>query len=339
MFEKFRRPGRSYKEGKIKKWFSYFIFGSICMVFVFLAPMGTQLIGVGVLGYVGNEPIRAEEVRLVEDNIRQQYQSQLEQADEKRYSEIQQEIQQRALQYLMEISLLVQATQNQGFFLSDEELRSKIRSFPFFHQDGRFLYSYYLSFLKNQKLSPARFEERIRKVQMAENWREIFKKSLFSNSLEHEKKSQRHSYKVSFRYALFNVGDIEESDLESLVKAKKLKKINQFLKQHKVEWQKTGVFSLFSAFGIPIANNQNVKEVLIHHLPSKGIIPRLIWQGDKIYVVQVLFFKKTKKYNQKDMQLESFLEKNYNKSLRILDLWMQVQRQKIKIRHTKPDKA
>lgn len=331
MFEKIRRPGRSLKDGKVKKWFSYFIFGLICLVFVFLAPMGAQFIGKGVLGYVGGEPIRAREFRLVEGNIRRQYQSRLDQADEESYSKIQEEIRQKALRYLVEVSLLAQGAKKADFFLSDEELRAKIRSFPVFQQDGRFLYSRYLQLLKQEKLNPSHFEERIRKAKTAENWRALFKKSVFTNTLEQEKKSQRHRYKVNFRYVSLHAGDVEEQDLEPFVKARDVKKINNFLKKHKVKWEETGVFSLFSAFGQPIAQNQNLMEVLIHHLPSTGLIPRLIRQGDQIYVVHVLSFTEGTA-SPEERQLESFLEQNFDKSVRLLDVWMDFQREKIKVR-------
>ena len=331
MFEKLRRPGRSPREGRVKKLFSYFIFGAICLVFVFLAPMATKITGEGVLGYVGSEPIRTKEFRLVEQNVRQQYQSRLDQADEKTYSKLQKEIQQRALQYLVEVYLLVQGSQKAGFFLSDKELRSEIRAFPVFQEDGRFLYSRYLQFLKNENISPSHFEERIRKAKWAENWRAVFRKAVSSNELEKEKKSHRYRYKVNLRYALLNAGEIEEQNLELLVKSGDLKKINSFLKTNNVEWETTGEFSLASAFGISITQNQNLMDVVIHHLPSKGMIPRLIREADKIYIVHVLSFKKGS-ISPMDRQLESFLSQSFDKSERLLNSWMDFQRGQIEVR-------
>ena len=331
MFEKLRRPGRSPKEGRVKKLFSYFIFGTICLVFVFLAPMTTKITGEGVLGYVGSEPIRTKEFRLVEQNVHQQYQSRLDQADEKTYSKLQKEIQQRALQYLVEVYLLVQGSQKAGFFLSDKELRSEIRSFPLFQEDGRFLYSRYLQFLKNENISPSHFEERIRKAKWAENWKVVFRKAVSSNELEKEKKSHRYRYKVNLRYALLNAGEIEEQKLELLVKSGDLKKINSFLKKNNVEWKTTGEFSITSAFGISITQNQNLMDAVIHHLPSKGMIPRLIREADKIYIVHVLSFKEGS-ISPMNRQLESFLSQRFDKSERLLNSWMDFQRGQIKVR-------
>lgn len=331
MFEKLRRPGRSPKEGRFKKWFSYFVFGAICFVFVFLAPMGTNLMGEGVLGYVGNEPIRAREFRFFEESIKQHYRNRLEQAGDESYSKIQDEIRYRAKVEIVKRYLLVQGAQNDGFFLSTGELRSEIQSIPIFQKEGRFLYSRYLSFLKSEGLNPTRFEELIRKDKLAENWAGVFKKAISSNQLEKSKRAQRHRYKVNFRYALLNTGDIEEEKLEPLVKSKALQKINQFLKKNDVKWEETGPFPLFSAFGIPITQNQNLMDVLTHYLPAKGVIPRLIRQNDKIYIVHVLSFKEGEASPQ-EKQLENLLSLRFDKFVRLLDSWLDFQRQKIKVR-------
>ena len=334
MFEKLRRPGRSPREGRLKKWFSFFVFGAICLVFVFLAPMGPNLIGGRVLGYVGSEPIRSEEFQFIEASIRRKYQSRLEQADEASGLKIQKEIRQKALQYLINLYLIVQGAQKAGFSLSDEELRSEIRSFPIFQQDGRFLYSKYLSFLKNQRLNPSRFEDRIRKDKLAEDWTAVFKKAISSNTLEKEKKSQRYRYKVNFRYAVLNAGEVEEQSLEPLVKTKNLQEINSFLKKNRGDWKETGFFSPVSAFGIPISQNRDLMEALIHHLPSKGIIPQLIRQDNKIYIVRVLSFKE-ENISPQEQQLEDLFNRNFGKSGRLLDSWLNVQRQQIQIKLSK----
>ena len=331
MFEKWRRPGRSPKEGKIKKLFNYIVFGAICLVFVFLAPMGTKLMGEGVVAYVGGEPIRGRDLSFIEENIRRSQQGRLEQANEENYLKIQEEIRQSALRQIIELFLMAQGSQKEGFFLSDEELRAEIRSFPAFQQEGRFLYSAYLTFLKNSKLSSHRFEERIKKSKLSENWINIFKKASLVNSLEEEKKSQRGRYKVNFRYVLFKAGDIEEQKLEPLVKAGDVKKVNHFVQKNKGVWEKTGLFSLFSPFGTPIAQNQNLMELLIRHLPSLGIIPQLIRQADKIYVVDVLSFKEGE-MDAEEKQLEKLISQRFDKSTRLLDSWLNFQREKIKVK-------
>lgn len=330
MFEKLRRPGRSPKDGQIKKIFSYIFLGLICVIFVFLAPMGTQLMGQGIVGYVGKEPIWARDYLFLQENIRQRYQDRLAQADEDSYLRIQENIKQEALQSLVKIYLIAQSSLNAGFFLSDKELHSEISSFPVFQQDGRFSYSLYRSYLKVQKLNASRFEDRIRKAKLAQNWEEIFRKTIISNSLEEEKKSQRFRYKVSFHYVSFNAGNLKEQKLETFVHSKNLGKINSFLKKNNKKWEKTKEFSLFSPFGVPIAQNIDLMEVLIRYLPSTGLIPQLIRQRDKIYIVNILSFKE-KSASPQEKQIEGLQRRFHFKSASVFNSWLDFQRSKIKV--------
>ncbi len=331
MFDKLRRPGRSLKEGKAKKFFSYFLFGAICLIFVFLIPGGPKIAGEGVVAYVGNEPIRTREFRRMEEIVKQSYQSRLEQADDQSLLKIQEEIKQTTKIEIIRKYLLIQGAQKAGFFVSDKELRSEIRSFPSFQENGHFLYSRYLNFLKSQRLQPSRFEDRVRKDKMVQNWVNLFKKSIILNNVEREKKTQRHIYKVNFRYVLLNSFDIEEEILEPFVKAGNIQQIDRFLKKHKVSWEKTGVFSVVSGSNASITQNQNLMEVVISHLPHKGIIPKLIRQTEKLYIVDVLSFKKGN-ISPQDQQLESFLRRRFDKASRLLNSWIELQRQKVKIK-------
>lgn len=330
MFEKIRRPGRSRKEGQVKKWFSYFIFGLICLVFVFLAPMGTKLMGQGILGYVGSEPIRGREFRFVQENVQKQYQGRLDQADAETYSKIQKEIRDRALQYLVNHYLVVQGARKSGFSLSDKELQATIRSFPVFQENGRFLYSRYLNFLKLQKLSASRFEDQLRKQELDSKWREFFNKAALSNRLEETIKSEKYAYKLNFRYVEWNAGELEEQELEPYLQARDLKKIHQFLKKNKGEWKETGLFSLFSPFGIPIAQNQGLMDEVIHYLPNKGVLPKIIRQGDKIYLVEIRDFRKGK-VSKEEERLENLLRRNFGKSDRLFISWVDSYKEQIKI--------
>ena len=331
MLDRIRRPGRSLKEGSVKKIFSYIVFGLICLVFVFLAPMGSRILGEGVLAYVGDEPIRAGEVQFFENILKQQYQKRLDGADEDSFLKIQKEIRQRALREMINQYLVVQSSKKEGFFVSDKELRSEIRSFPLFQDKGRFLYSRYKLFLKNNRLSASRFEDRIRRDRHTRQWGSLFKKSAVGNHLEKEKNEQRYAYKVRFQYAELKAGELEEEKLEPFVKSRDLENINQFLKKNKLEWKETGEFALISPFGVSIAQNENVMEALIHQLPSRGLIPHFIRQSDTIYIVNVLSFKK-KAASLQERQLQNLLSQNFDKPFRLLQSWVDVQNQKIKVK-------
>ena len=333
MFDRIRRPGRSLKEGSFKKFFSYFVFGLICVIFVFLVPMGTQLLGEGILAYVGPEPVRAGEVQFFSENLKRQYQSQLETADEEAFSKIQEEIRQRALSEVIKMYLVVQGSQKAGFFIGDKELKSVLLSIPIFQEKGRFLYSKYKLYLKSQNLSPSRFEKRIRKIQQASAWDSLFRKALAKSHLEREKEVQRYAYKVNFRYIALKAGEVEEEKLVPLLQSKKLKKIDHFLNEQKKDWEQTGEFSLLSPFGVKIAQNQNLMEALIRHLPTKGLIPDLIRHLDQVYIVDVLSFQE-KKVSPQEKQIQTLLSRSFGKPTRLLNQWTERQYQFIKVKRS-----
>ena len=331
MFKNLRKPGRSLKEGTIKKISSYVVLIFICFVLVFLG-LDPLPVGQGVVAYVGGEPIRLKEFQNMEEQIKRQYQTRLEQADDESLSQLQTEIRQRARIEMVKMYLLIQGARKAGFDFSDQELRSEIQSTPLFQENGRFFYSKYLSFLKSRGLSSSRFEAMVRKDKLTQKWVYLFKKALSVNQLEKEKKSQKYRYKVNLRYAVLPSDKMEGQDLESFIHLKQLKKVNVFLRKNKVEWKETGPFSPILGRGVSIAQNKDLMEIVIHHLPQKGLIPRLIRQANKVYIVNILFFKEEAHISPQDQALENLLSYNFDKSVRLLDSWIDFQRKRIKVK-------
>ena len=330
MLDKIRRPGRSYKDGTFKKIFTYIIFGLICLVFLFIAPMGINLTGQGIAGQVGSHYISQRELRILEENLRNQYRSRLEQADENQSQEIQKEIRSRALEYLVRLYLINSALHKEEVFLTDEELAVSIQSIPIFREDGRFLNSRYQTFLKNQKLQPTRFEESIRREQLSKNWEKTFNRALSSNKLEENKTQERYKYKVNFRYVTLNATEVKEEELEPFVKSKNKSEIEKFLKKAQVKWEKTGSFSLFTPLGVSIAQNELVMNKLIKQIPKTGLIPEFIRDENKIYLVDVLSFVEGK-IDPEEKRLEALFSQNFDKSLRLFSDWLNFKREQIKV--------
>ena len=331
MLDKIRRPGRSYKDGTFKKAFRYIIFGLICFIFLFMAPIGLNLTGKGVAGKVGSHYISNKELRTLEENQRNRYKSQLEQADEQRSMQIQKEIRSRALDYLVNLYLLNSALDKEGVFLTDEELISSIHSIPSFQkEDGTFSRTRYETILKNQRLQSARFEESIRKEQLSENWKKTFNQALNSNELEEEKKQERYKYKLNFRYVTLNTAEIKEEQLEPFVKSKNTAEIAKFLKKTQVEWEKTGSFSLFQPLGVPIAQNDLIINKVIKYLPNTGLIPELIRDNNQIFLVEILSFFEGK-IDPAEKRLDLLLSQNFDKPFRLLNSWLKIKREDIKV--------
>ncbi|MBC6415231.1 MAG: SurA N-terminal domain-containing protein [Bdellovibrionales bacterium] len=326
MFEKLRRPGRSYKDGVFKKFFSYFVFGAICIVFLFIAPMGSQLTGNNVVAKVGPYRISSRELRNIEENLRRQYQNRMDSDN----SVFQKQIRTQALQYLIDSYLIYILTQKEGFFITDQELRDMIQSLPVFQDKGRFLYSQYIAFLKSQNLSPHRFEERIRRSQLGEVMSDLFDKLAPPNDLELVKKAEKYQFKINFQYVELKIEEVEEEKLRDLLKLQDKSGINRFLSQLNIQWKETGVFSLFLPIRQEIAQNKKIREALISYLPETGVIPSLIRDNNKIYIVNVLSFSQ-QEIDSEEERLERLFSRNFKKSGLLFDSWLSFYEEKIKI--------
>ena len=332
MFKKIRRPGRSHKENSVKKIISYFVFGLICAVFLFIAPMGAQFMGEGMVAKVGRERLMIRELKQLEENLKQNYQKQrnVEEWDEATLDQIRSS----ALQQLIDLYIVYISSKKEGFFISDQELRDRIQSFSVFQEKDRFLYSRYLEFLKIQRLSPKRFEEKIRKAQTFQNWQDSFNKAFQTNELEKQQNKKRNQYKINLEYAEIQAEEFKEEEISKLLKEKKLKKLNLLLKKAGVSWQKTGDFSLFLPVQTLIAQNQKIMSAITAHLPKKGLIPLLIRDNNKLYIVNILSFSKETP-SEKENRLDLFLSQNFGKSNQLFDSWLKAQTRKIPIKKRK----
>ena len=330
MLDKLRRPGRSYKDGKLKKIFTTLFFGLICLVFVFIAPMGINLTGQGVVGQVGNSFIQTRELRNLEEILRNQYKNRLEQMDEDSSLRFEKQIRSQALQNLVTLYLVNYALQKEGLFLTDQELVAKIRSLSIFQEKGRFLNTRYKAFLKSQNLSSFYFDEKVRRQQLASNWQETFKQAISFNKLEKEKSQARHQYKVNLRYVTLKAEEISEEKLETFVQEKNKKEIESFLKTVQVKWEKTGLFSLLLPLRVPIAHNEAIISAVINHIPATGLIPQLIRDENTIYVVEVLSFSK-EKITAEDKQLSALIHQDSEKANRLFSSWISEKRKHIKV--------
>ena len=325
MLKKIRRPGRSRKEGSLKKIFSYFVFGLICAVFLFIAPMGSQFMGEGLVAKVGRERIMSRELRQLEESLKQNYQNQrnIEELDESILTRIRSE----ALKQLIDLYVIYSSSKREGFLISDQELRDSIQSFPVFQEKGRFLYSRYLEWLKIQKMSPRRFEEKIRKAQTAQNWSESFNKAFQTNSLEKQQNEKRRAYRINLEYAEIKMEEVKEDEISELLKSKN--KINRFLKKAEISWEKTGDFSLFLPVRTFIAQNQKIVSAIIDHLPKTGLIPDLVRDNNKLYILNILSFSKE---SSGEEALDFLLSQNFGKSNQLFESWMRVQSEEIPIK-------
>ena len=330
MFDKIRRPGRSAKQGQFKKFLQFFIMGLICLIFVFLVPIGPPLGGEGILAHVGREPIRAGEFQPIYESLRRQAKQYLSRLEGDSYNEAEQRLRQKALRRLVEQELLTQGAKEAGFSVSDSELADEIKGFGAFRQEGRFRQSLYLGFLKSRGLSASRFEKRVQKSLTAENMAQAFQKAAPQTQAEQSKERHKEKWRVRLNYALLSAGDIEEELFKPLVEAGELKKVTALLKQNQSQWEEAEEFSPIAPFGLAPAQSENFMEALLSHLPSLGLIPHLVRENDKIYIIHVLSFKEAgAKASSK--ALNPFWQRSFGAGSRLFSAYMEQQKQNIEV--------
>ena len=125
--------------------------------------------------------------------------------------------------------------------------------------------------------------------------------------------------------------EIKEEEIEPFLQAKNKKEVEKFLKKAQAKWEKTGLFSLFLPFSVPIAQNKTIMKNVIKQLPSTGLIPQLIREDNTIYIVDVLDFTKGK-ISSEDKQLEALISQNFEKSSRLFNSWVSAQKKHIKVK-------
>ena len=332
MLEKIRRPGKANKTGQFKKIASYLIFGLICLVFVFLTPMTSQLIGYGggVVATVGRQSVPSRELSLLEKNLREQSKSRFNTVDASEAQKLERQIRQTALSHLLNGYIVSAGAKKEGFLVGDGELRESIRSIPIFQDKGQFIYSRYKAYLKSQYLKPVGFETQIRRDIIRENWRGLFFKAVQSNQLEKDKNKVRRLYTATARFAELDLKSALLNELEPLVENQKIQKISQFLKKSKVEWQTVKAFSPGRLSLAPFQNNKKVQQALFDYLPQTGLIPQVITSRGKIYIVEVISFKK-ESFDLSEGENRNLLL-NFDKPLQLFENWLKFQEKIIKVR-------
>ena len=330
MLRKLRKPSHA-RNSQTKKWFAYFLFGGICLVFVFFTPIGSQLSGYGggVVAYVGKEALRSREYGLIEAALRREYSSQLNEGTEAEVNRVQEQLRKRALRELIQLNLQAQGAKRQGSFVSDQEVVEEIRGIQVFQEKGRFIYSLYNEFLKNQKWNPRYFEDRIRRQIMARNWNIMFFQAIRSNKLEKAVLKKQQQFQVNLRFVEMELGEEFSDQLEDFVRKKDFYQISLYLKKSKRKWQTTGSFSPTQSSIPKLGDREQILSKIREHLPYKGLIPEVIKTEGRQYVVEILSFNQKKGMDESE-NFNFILD--FNKPKYLFESWMDYQKDLLKVR-------
>jgi parvulin-like peptidyl-prolyl isomerase len=106
----------------------------------------------------------------------------------------------QAVESLVQLELLSQATEHENILVSDKEILSFIQDMNEFKKDGQFQPSYYFQLLEANRLSPASFESKIRKQVQTQRTRQLFESTSRPSQLEVDKLNElsRQQWNIQF---------------------------------------------------------------------------------------------------------------------------------------------
>ncbi len=144
-------------------------------------------------------------------------------------------VRRQAVESLVQMELLSQATERENILVSDKEILTFIQEMNEFKKDGQFQPSYYFQLLEANRLSPAGFESKIRKQVQTQRTRQLFEAVAKPSQLEIDQLNElsRQQWNVQFvkldrdeQGKKINVSDADVT--ENLGKAEFKKRVQSF---------------------------------------------------------------------------------------------------------------
>lgn len=141
----------------------------------------------------------------------------------------------QAVESLIQLELLSQATEKENILISDKEILAFIQDMKEFKKDGQFQPSYYFQLLEANQLSPTAFESKIKKQVQTQRTRQLFETIAKPSQWEVDKLSElsRQQWNIQFvkldreeQGNKINVSDAEVTD--NLAKADFKKRVQSF---------------------------------------------------------------------------------------------------------------
>ncbi|MYE07493.1 MAG: hypothetical protein F4X95_01900 [Oligoflexia bacterium] len=293
MFEKLRKPARA------KNIVSYFIFGFICLVFVFIGVPVDQMSNMGGAALiVNNQVISWSEYRNYLELIEQQSQ---ESFGADLGTERQERLKRQAMDSLLNMELINQEIDHLGLVSSDQAVQDKVVELPLFQEEGRFKHSKYRAFLSARRFSAAYFENLIRKEIQIAYFQNMFNMAVRVSKAEKEKEQQLKSFTIKVSYISFSYNDIkpeEFNNINRIVQSEDADLLSQIIKDKKWQWEQAPSFDLSHVFLPGLESQKILFDKILNYLPETGLIKNIIGWRDQSFILKVDAFQlrdKTKK--------------------------------------------
>lgn len=277
------------------------LFGAIIMVFVFFGLPGRMGAGVGSVARVNNALISIADFQQEENRVQQYYQNLF--GSQMDFSSQRQLLRQQALENLVRMELVSQATKAEGILVTNLEVRDFIvKDIPFFQQNGQFQRELYGRYLESTRMTPAAFEDKVRKDVANVRAHHLFEIAAQPMAVEIAKIKQMKEQKINVAFVKIDndslvKGGMTREKIDESVKAleEALTKgdentVNAQLKDLKGNWEETG-FVEYSADSFPKLTSQVANEAVYELNTQQPLLKRLVRDGNFKYVMKLKGFK------------------------------------------------
>ena len=182
------------------------VFGSICLVFVFLDIGPGQFAGFGLGGSAAQVNSKIISIR----DYREHLQRLEDRAGSSLSAERRTQLRRRALDDLVNLELLSQRAQKLGLMASPEAIGERIYAIPAFQQEGRFRRNLYDMYLKSMRIRTKDFEAKVAGELSINTLQSIINKSWHEPSEARELREQRGETYVELQSLKFSIDDVIE---------------------------------------------------------------------------------------------------------------------------------
>lgn len=223
------------------------LLGLICLSFVFVGLTPTQTTtfqGGPNAAIVNSEVINIQEFEQAMENSVRQMGPAWNQLPAAQRQMFEVNLRQRVLNELINTRLLYKEAIETGFMPSKQAIREELVQLPYFQEDGRFSRQKYVSLLDANRMSPAAFEEQIRRQLVLQETSRVFssalKKPEFLKELETsaEKTNAEISYVSFVKNDLVQQGPVTEAEVnEYLANEDNLAKVQTYYNAYPDEFK------------------------------------------------------------------------------------------------------
>ena len=298
MFEKLRKPALA------KNIVSYFIFGFICLVFVFIGVPVDQMSNMGGAAVMVNKEIISwseyrNYLELMEQSSKESFGADLE-------TKRQEQLKRQAIDNLLNMELINQEVAYLGLVSSDQAVQDKVLEVPFFQEEGRFKHSKYRDFLSARRFSASHFENLIRKEIQIAYFQNMFNMVMRVSAAEKEKDQQLKSFTIKVSYIPFSYNDLKSEEFNNIsrvVQDGDEDLLNQIIKDKKWQWEEIPSFDLSHIFLPGLESQKILFDKILNHLPKTGLINNIIGWRDQSFILRVDTFQFGNKKNEETLPL------------------------------------